>query len=804
MANKAVHWGTEGSVSDISSDILATSSLDYINSQLIAHGFVPTPGLSLDGIAPADLDRVVKCLLGMLSQRVEDMGRTEDLTTKLRTLSYDHERLTTMYRAAADTAASAEREVNLYKSRLTATTRLLQSSESSHKQTTLELQRARSALQSVRATHHAELKKKEREMERMAERWTKLADIQTKVGGAASGLKCSNLKAVERAGIEVLTGPPLHDNALQQSEEARRRLAEDNRQLRGLLLSAVNETQAMLHQARPAEREKEEEPLPLTSQTLFPMASADAANEKLSSLLSAVREAVNKPSTPVPAQSSITPSPSSSDGEIERLKRTISRLNHDVERYQKELLTQATETQEILEQFANDPRVDGDVGENSVELMIGPERDAERERLERIKSQLDVERNKFTEATLRLGHERASVEADRIRLQDEKRTWEVERLLAELPPTPNPGTDAGATAEPVRNSPRKSPGKVFTVGASRKTGRIPKRSLAPPPRAKIEPAFETEVIPGPSSLLPTSFVLPPPSPYSAFPPPTPLLLSSAPIPSLLDTLAASSPSSSEALSVPPVATPANPFPIAKPFIPRMIHAYSPAKPSPLSRILLMSQRSPASPEEAAGLGFGLSTFGLGLGATTNTPLLQLESLPEEGFSALTEDELFPAVAVVPPPPTEPKRQLSLAEELGVSESPPESPAAVAGPSRVVTSSRGLSRVPPTERYSTTEKGKEKEKENGLKGRTGSSIRRRVVASVAPSKATSSTLPKIASTGGKLKAGGPGSVSRARVMAKLPVSTASVTKKAAISSAGAPRRVLLESAEAAHVVRTRSS
>jgi hypothetical protein len=47
------------------------------------------------------------------------MSRTEDLTTKLRTLSYDHERLMTMHRNATEVAANAEREVNLHKSRYT-------------------------------------------------------------------------------------------------------------------------------------------------------------------------------------------------------------------------------------------------------------------------------------------------------------------------------------------------------------------------------------------------------------------------------------------------------------------------------------------------------------------------------------------------------------------------------------------------------------------------------------------------------------------------------------------------------------
>lgn len=44
--------------------------MDYINSQLMAHGFVQSPGIVLGEIASADSERIVKCFLGMLSQRV--------------------------------------------------------------------------------------------------------------------------------------------------------------------------------------------------------------------------------------------------------------------------------------------------------------------------------------------------------------------------------------------------------------------------------------------------------------------------------------------------------------------------------------------------------------------------------------------------------------------------------------------------------------------------------------------------------------------------------------------------------------
>lgn len=46
------------------------------------------------------------------------MFRTEDLSTKLRTLSYDHERVAAMYKTEVEKAANAERDMNMHKSRL--------------------------------------------------------------------------------------------------------------------------------------------------------------------------------------------------------------------------------------------------------------------------------------------------------------------------------------------------------------------------------------------------------------------------------------------------------------------------------------------------------------------------------------------------------------------------------------------------------------------------------------------------------------------------------------------------------------
>ena len=52
------------------SEMSYTSSLQYANSQLIAHGFAHSPGISLDGLSTADMEGAVKVLLSLMNQRV--------------------------------------------------------------------------------------------------------------------------------------------------------------------------------------------------------------------------------------------------------------------------------------------------------------------------------------------------------------------------------------------------------------------------------------------------------------------------------------------------------------------------------------------------------------------------------------------------------------------------------------------------------------------------------------------------------------------------------------------------------------
>lgn len=168
------------------------------------------------------------------------------------------------------------------------------------------------------------------------------------------------------------------------------------------------------------------------------------------------------------------------------------------------------------------------------------------------------------------------------------------------PKSPQKGISSPKRA-PVQHSPARS---AFAVGKRSKKGRpglTPKKPNnfllgASTSNPKVIPPMETEVMPLPklpsatssNLIVPESFILPPPSPLASLPRPEATIISARnPIP------APSFGTSADEEEPEPQLSPRKPFPVAKPLAQRMIHAYSPARPSPLSRILQV-RNSPAA------------------------------------------------------------------------------------------------------------------------------------------------------------------------------------------------------------------
>ena len=78
--HKTVQWSDENKINEFvygspyseassADSVNATSTLHYINSQLLAHGFARGSGVSFEGLSKEDADKLSKCMLGLLNQR---------------------------------------------------------------------------------------------------------------------------------------------------------------------------------------------------------------------------------------------------------------------------------------------------------------------------------------------------------------------------------------------------------------------------------------------------------------------------------------------------------------------------------------------------------------------------------------------------------------------------------------------------------------------------------------------------------------------------------------------------------------
>ena len=210
-------------------------------------------------------------------------------------------------------------------------------------------------MQSVRQTYAAELKRREKDTEKMMDRWQKISDAQTKLGSIGSGIKFKTTLANPVVGgrdSEIIgKGTDALEDALDEAQSARKELIEENTSLKNVLLSAANEVSRICHaiSARVGESSGEGAPH-FTLSDMFSISAPESASEKFNVLLTAFQELVSRlgvsydpdSTTPIglpPRSSSHTMSHVSDDHhqadakELARLQSTIVDLRRQLGRY---------------------------------------------------------------------------------------------------------------------------------------------------------------------------------------------------------------------------------------------------------------------------------------------------------------------------------------------------------------------------------------------------------------------------------------------------------------------------------------
>lgn len=332
----------------------------------------------------------------------------------------------------------------------------------------------------------------------------------------------------------------------------------------------------------------------------------------------------------------------------------------------------------------------------------------EKQRLQAEHEELEEDRRNLTEAALKLGRERAALEVQRLEFLEERRAWDVKKMIDDLPPSPKAAGMPSSSADvksvlkkklaspsrrksksPMKPQPTKQKRRSSTVVAGKK-GRKSVKFSSPPKKAVPMQTLDTELLPPspppcretiarmtsvqdllascaqPKELVTTEFVLPPRSPQSSLPPP-PKPTSRAPPPYFSFSGPSTTPDCSPSDHVPqpstsdagqlPPKSPGRAFPVAKPLAQRMVHAYSPVKPSPLSRVLMVDSASPPHERPAVSSGDPDDPFdsvAVNMSVEKRPPLA---TLMEEDWAKPLED-LGKGKEV--------DKELTLEEELGIS------------------------------------------------------------------------------------------------------------------------------------------
>ncbi|KAG9019721.1 hypothetical protein FRB90_010991 [Tulasnella sp. 427] len=510
-------FASDGSAPSTMSET-STSTLTFVNNQLIAHGFVRAPGLPLDSLPPKDQDVAAKCLMGMLGQRVEtaqdDVARADEIATKLRTLTYDYERLSSFNKALEDKVVHAEREAELFRSKMNAASKAQATAESLAKQTSSQLQKARSDLQYARTTAQFEIKRKEKEVEKVLDKWSKISNEQGKLGSVGTGMICANLAVLE--GGKAPLGDSLSEKAMADLETSRARLVEENDAFRDVVLSAARGLQSLLHELDPNVTEP---PPLLTAAQLFasqstgptatvaslydPSSHALTAHLKMKDMMTSVRQRAEEMEVKLAERTALKEKERMLEQEMEEKKKAMRELEvvrGVVDELKEEIARQAMSSEEqknafekllsdedFLQGLAKKAAAQAKENESTDSIILASVAD-----LEAREEALRKERDAFEVTMTKLSEERTAMEAERQQLLEEKHHFHAQRMLAQQPDSPEmrreldiaEGLSTVNNRKSLEGQGEISAGRVHHVRRSRNSVGVPMEDAVPAATSK--------------------------------------------------------------------------------------------------------------------------------------------------------------------------------------------------------------------------------------------------------------------------------------------------------------------------------
>ncbi|KAI9014167.1 Afadin and alpha-actinin-binding-domain-containing protein [Hyaloraphidium curvatum] len=382
----------------------------------------------------------------MLQQHQRDVTAQEGLVDRLRKLSSDNDALTETHNRTKSKLESLEREVESLGSKLSLAQKQLQESNIKHSLTREELKVARNNLQHVKQQCQHELRKKERENEKLKDRINKASNDRTAGGVKRPAIRCLNALPKASSSATLHEQDPEDDMyrvVIANYEEREQEVLQENLALRRLLFSIYSDLQQIavgLELPRDSTTFSMDEQGNLDAVDLTdPAADADQGRFQIalelvqSTLEAKIRELLescyDRIFTAMESEKNRVDTSEESTRKLAENARQIKELEAQlaaakvVTRQQQELLDLAVTSNETHSK------------RDTMEELAG-ELKREQAELEKLRSQFDEERKRFAEAAIRMGQERLKLQREKEEVLEEKRKLETAKMLKDLPSTP--------------------------------------------------------------------------------------------------------------------------------------------------------------------------------------------------------------------------------------------------------------------------------------------------------------------------------------------------------------------------------
>ncbi|KAI8818978.1 Afadin and alpha-actinin-binding-domain-containing protein [Fimicolochytrium jonesii] len=433
-------------------------TIDYVNHELSSAGFPLTLSFTHLTSDPTEASSILNCICTLLQQRQKDVAYREDLQHRLRRAIADNDDLNALVARLRAQGEALRREVKELANGVEKTREAAKRESEKHATTREELKTTKGNFQYAKTQYNHDLRKKEREFQRLKERLQRTVTEKSKVSitllnplskptpsSSPSSGQINNLKDAAKRQDELM-----YDVVMRNYEDREQELLKENQSLRDTLYETYTGLKDRFGEAEDVpeavvggpRREKVHDEEEAMARAHFQLPFSVVQNSVQQRIQMAILDFKDEWMRMAEVM----------DHKMEgsdEMKRKLEALEKNIEEYRAVIEEQGR----LLEISMNGQFNKGDDAGGAGYDTSMVDLQEQRNEIEEARKQLDAERKRFTDAAIKLGMERAALQREKVAVQEERRAIETRALLQTLPDTPGPDDRTRSSSLQPMNTP---------------------------------------------------------------------------------------------------------------------------------------------------------------------------------------------------------------------------------------------------------------------------------------------------------------------------------------------------------------